>query len=204
MASEDILSTTANVFSTLSFAELVFKCGQEVFQALVRIQRAPKEIGGLIDEIKDIENYVLRVLLFLRDFESSDFSAEDKEVVPWLHELLKHCKKNFDWLQKKANDAMSSETDSWFRWFNNSAGWVMSQEEISWARRQMLRLRNEIDSTLGLVGRKNELAIHAEVRSGNQSLSRACSDLNDRLGEIKVSIAETKNQLSNFRTSRLL
>lgn len=82
MSPSEAFSTVANSFSVLGLADTVFKYGREVYETLVKIQHAPKQIKQLLEEIKDVEDHISRIRIFLGDLEQSLLPQNSKNVIP--------------------------------------------------------------------------------------------------------------------------
>lgn len=153
MSPSEAFSTVANSFSVLGLADTVFKYGREVYETLVKIQHAPKQIKQLLEEIKDVEDHISRIRIFLGDLEQSLLPQNSKNVIPAIEALLDRCQKEFAFIQESAKEATSSASDGWFGKFSKSSRWIWNEEEIGLSCRTLARLKAELNSALTLAGR---------------------------------------------------
>lgn len=153
MAPSEAVSTVANAFSVVGLADIVFKYGQEVYETLAKIQRAPQEISELLGEVKDIEGNVARIRILLSDFEESSFPQHEKQAIHSIEALLSRCHQELLFIRKLAKEAISAAKDGWFAQFSISTSWVWNEQDIALSRRRLARLREEMNSMLTLVGR---------------------------------------------------
>lgn len=153
MASSEIFSTVANAFSVVGLADIVFKYGREVVETLVKIHDAPKDVGQLLTEVKDVEARIGRIRIVTSDFAQSSLPQKDKDVIPAIEALLLRCQQEFILIQKSIKEASILATDGLFGKFRKSARWVWNEQKVAASSREMARLSRELDSILLLTGR---------------------------------------------------
>ncbi|KAH7060372.1 hypothetical protein B0J12DRAFT_769248 [Macrophomina phaseolina] len=203
MAPSEAVSTVANAFSVVGLADIVFKYGQEVYETLAKIQRAPQEISELLGEVKDIEGNVARIRILLSDFEESSFPQHEKQAIHSIEALLSRCHQELLFIRKLAKEAISAAKDGWFAQFSISTSWVWNEQDIALSRRRLARLREEMNSMLTLVGRRNDIIIHTEIKNTRADLAQASSDSSAALAHLTTVTNTVGEKIDSVSTGML-
>ncbi|KAL1630694.1 hypothetical protein SLS54_000565 [Diplodia seriata] len=193
MAPSDAFSTAANVFSVLGLADIVFKYGREVCETLSKLHNVPNEIKELLVEIECVKEHAARVKTHLEDLARSSLPQRSKDFTAPLEALLFHCHEELVLINKSISESTLSKQDGWLKKLRKNAKWVWDGQDITLARRRLARWRRELESTLTLAGRANDVSIYAEVASTRSDVAQAASDSKTAVSDLSTTASSIEN-----------
>ncbi|KAF2138804.1 uncharacterized protein K452DRAFT_361026, partial [Aplosporella prunicola CBS 121167] len=199
----EVFSTTANAFSVVGLADIVIKYGVGLYETLSKIKQAPQETKELLAEIKDVGEVVAQVRIFGDAYEQSDYPGKDKLILERVRALLNRCEQELLLLQKHAADTVSAQTDNWLLRYTKNATWVWSKQEIAQSSRRLQRLRKELDTTLLLAGRENDITIHAEVKATHTDVVNSGAAIESCISTLQTQVnSATKSAADKFASAQ--
>ncbi|KAH7062614.1 hypothetical protein B0J12DRAFT_645935 [Macrophomina phaseolina] len=191
MASADVFSVAANSFSVVGLADVVFRCGKQVYEAVAKMQQVSADVEQLLTEVKDLEETVVRINMFSNDLDQAKLPQRDKRIVGNINGLLARVHQEFVLIRDKASGWQTYQAKGFFGRFSGNAKWVWSQQDITLACRRLKKLRENLDSVVSLAGSHIELNVLDSVHSVQKAMAVNQSDVKAEISSVNDRIKDT-------------
>jgi len=107
------LAAIANIFSVFGLADILFRHGKDLYDAITKFDKASARIPSLLVQLRGLESAIAQVLLLADQYKDSQFAQEPHQqaTLADIEALLQDCKQDFEQLDQiiqKAIDCQSS------------------------------------------------------------------------------------------------
>lgn len=150
--SSDVTSATANAFSVVGLADVVFRLGLSIFDTLSKIKRAPQEVIELLDSLKAFQAVIARTRIFLSEIEPTDHPKKNI-IITSIKAVLSQSERELSLVKQRAIPVTQTTSCGALTSFMARTTWVLGQREIAMSSRRLQNLRRDLDTELALAGR---------------------------------------------------
>lgn len=153
MAALENLSVCANVLQVVSFADTVFRVGQNLYETVDTVRHASRNISLLLHQLQALLSVVALARIVIGEHQASAFVQDDGHVLPNIQTILLLIERDFQYLKSVLGEAAGSSQLGWLSTMRTGLWFTLKKNEITDATLRLSQYTQQLNAALSATGR---------------------------------------------------